>query len=137
MTNPQLQQLRQAAEKATPGPWRVEVDPYGQTDKDGNPRVWGVYGPESTVDYGDGCERSEPRIIETDCGVYEPEWNDAAYISIANPTTVLALLDQLAAVTAARDEACGYAEEYLHARNTVVTPERESKIDQLRKVGQP
>lgn len=43
---------------------------------------------------------------------------------------------QLAAMTAARDEACGWAEEYLYARNTVVTAEREARIAELRKVGQ-
>lgn len=42
---------------------------------------------------------------------------------------------QLAAMTAARDEACDLAEEYLFGRNTVVTPEREARIQGLRAVG--
>ncbi len=79
--------LRELAEAATPGPWTVDCD---ESDlRDGEPRVAGVYGPEQMIDYGMGPERVRTRIIETDSGVYEPKWNDAAFIAAADPTTII------------------------------------------------
>ncbi len=79
-----MDELRSAAEKATPGPWEV----YGPWHEGERP---GIEAPTpSVVVYG------HP---EDDAGVQEPA--DAAYIAAANPSEILRLLDRLDTVEAA------------------------------------
>ncbi len=75
--------LREKAEAATPGPWKA--DGWQHESYDGNYFV-----------RGDGVATEEVAHCEGS-GRYE---ENAAYIAAASPDVVLALLDQLAALTA-------------------------------------
>lgn len=86
--------LRSLAMAATPGPWTVSYEP-DDIRLDGKPRVDGIYAPDRVEDYGMGPETVSVRIVETDNGVYDPKWDNAAFIAAANPSAVLALLDEL------------------------------------------
>lgn len=82
----ELTALREAAEKATPGPWNAD-DGFGF----GEPRVMGNY---------DGDADDEGRMIVTADEVCtgadgKNEWADLTYIALANPATILKLLAAL------------------------------------------
>jgi hypothetical protein len=83
MTDVDVKSLRELASKATPGPWRKDHTGFG-----GCPIV---------VDETHGLIAKCDGIIR----MHE----DAAFIAATCPNTVIALLDQLQAMTAARDEA--------------------------------
>lgn len=127
-------QLRALATAATPGPW--EYIPTA---------------PNRGVDF----VRTELGPTVCDFGGYPPTRADAAFIAAANPTAVLALLDelrecedayeavnqsladarqQLATMTAARDEACGLAMHYLTS-DVYYTDDLRERIEKLRKIG--
>jgi hypothetical protein len=155
-----LATLRALAEKATPGPWRVDTD-----DTLGETRVTGIYGPSRKVDYGLGAEDESPQIVETDSGVYPPKLADAQFIAAASPDVVIALLDShanwegiarerhetlewvrrelgearqhLSAVTAARDELADIAANLNgDPSDCRYDPMDGERIAELRKVGQ-
>jgi hypothetical protein len=84
-----LERLRAAAEKATPGPWEITKVNVGYVNEE-----WELTGP--TVRTPNGL--ATPVVIGTP---WEP---NARFIALANPATVLALLDRLEAVERARDE---------------------------------
>jgi Fe-S cluster assembly scaffold protein SufB len=86
--------LRATAEAATPGPWESD----NTTD--------------ITDDYFEDEDRPEHQTTgwfrqgpgQVDAGDYSTlSWPDARYIALADPQTVLALLDRLGAVEAERD----------------------------------
>lgn len=81
LTNEQVQALRAAAEKATPGEWREGVD--------GNQRL---YGPDG-------------RSLDSGLIASFVRRRDLSYIAAANPQTVLALLAERDALKRERDEA--------------------------------
>lgn len=145
-------QLRALATAATPGPW--EYIPTA---------------PNRGVDF----VRTELGPTVCDFGGYPPTRADAAFIAAANPTAVLALLDeierlreserqaraltaaerldhistlgqagelskQLAAMTAARDELVGIAQQSTHCLfDGELRGRRFVRIDELSKVGSP
>lgn len=75
-----LKALREAARKATPGPWKwVEDSP--------KTHLYG-YNPVDEYDY-------VLSIYESHGGGSVPQDDDRRYMELANPTTILALLDQL------------------------------------------
>jgi hypothetical protein len=122
--------LRQLATRATPGPWEAQV----WIETDGN--EWRATGPgheEHASDSG-----SEPGSPDE-----QAAQRDAAFIAAANPSAVIALLDQLAAMTRARDAACDLAKSIawkLHREcpNDMDTEEHPTWIrilDDLRNVG--
>ena len=79
-------ELRRLAEAATPGPWSLT---------DGDPAMIGQHW---TI-----RRQGVPGILISG---FTYGWNgDAAYIAAANPAVVLALLDRLAHMTEARDNA--------------------------------
>lgn len=91
--------LRELAAAATPGPWTV--DPY-EHDQNGRqvyfPRLR-FFGSPEPGDNGRGS------VCINECrGPIAVHNATAEFIAAANPTAVIALLDQLAAMTAARDE---------------------------------
>lgn len=85
MTDEQMAALRAAAEKATPGPWNTNG--YNENEVDANDgRIVAIcFGPES---------HTEPAALA-----------NAAYIALANPAAVLALLDRVAAAEAQLERA--------------------------------
>jgi hypothetical protein len=95
--------LREAAEKATPGPWH-----YHETNKH-EPRTAYVH-----------CD--EPHFIVATCATVHhvdgAKWSDAndnaAFIALSNPANILALLDENEALTARVEE---LEEELRLARN--------------------
>lgn len=114
--------LREFAEAATPGPWKASG--WHHEKFDGNHEVKSLTGNEWV------CETNVSRLYE----------ENAAFIAAADPQTVIGLLDKLAAMTAARDEACDHWEEYaedVHRRHEFEEwPASEmQQIAELRKVG--
>ncbi|HBL4694249.1 TPA: ead/Ea22-like family protein [Citrobacter freundii] len=86
MTALNKQALREAAEKATPGEW--------------------VYLPKNTsIEYDYGSDDSQGSITYMDSGDFTQKQTDlnGAFIAAANPSTVLALLDENYRLTAERD----------------------------------
>lgn len=81
----QRQHLRELALAATPGPWTARVL------EDGSWRECQVLGP--IADPALASVFSLGQVIASVC--CEEELPDAAYIAALNPTTVLALLDEL------------------------------------------
>lgn len=80
MSNIDKRALREAAEKATSGPW--------------------VYLPKNTsIEYDYGSDDSQGSITYMDSGDFTQKQTDlnGAFIAAANPATVLALLDELEA----------------------------------------
>lgn len=78
MSNIDKRALREAAEKATPGVW--------------------VYLPKNTsIEYDYGSDDSQGSITYMDSGDFTQKQTDmnGAFIASANPSTVLALLDEL------------------------------------------
>lgn len=92
MTKPNPQHLRQLAEAATPGEWR-----QGSVEK------YHVF-----VECRDAEALGTERVLLR-MNTWFPHEDDAAWIAAASPTTVIALLDELTALRAARDEACALA----------------------------
>lgn len=96
MTTEQLEQLRELAEKATPGPWHMLW--YGRTIKAEKalmpkyadfPKSWNIARiPCRTTDYPIAHEEYEA---------------NANFIASANPTVIIELLNQLTEVTKERD----------------------------------
>lgn len=93
-----LSHLQSLLEAASPRPWRVTGSPSTSAYNDHGFIVHNILGPDRTVDYGMGPEQERTRIVETDCGHYEPHRPDADLICAA----VNALPVLLAVVTAAR-----------------------------------
>lgn len=97
--------LRELAQKATPGPWTLEYDSdsgeYGE-----NYGQWphALNGPKSKTEWNDP-ERQEQyghHVSE----ISDMSDADAEFIAAANPTVVLALLDEIATlVTQVRNQA--------------------------------
>lgn len=81
MSNIDKRALREAAEKATPGVW--------------------VYLPKNTsIEYDYGSDDSQGSVTYMDSGDFTQKQTDlnGDFIAAANPSTVLALLDELEAV---------------------------------------
>lgn len=114
--------LRELAESATPGQWR-----WGEFSKERG----GVQ--EHPMNLYAGEDRITPIIWLEPSSGWVTQWANSEWIAAANPQTILALLDQLAAVTAARDELANIAEGALHPGKGAVNRPR---IAELRKVGQ-
>jgi hypothetical protein len=108
--------LRELALKATPGPWH-QVDAMVASE------------PGADFDICDCALGSEPEDKEE----WDSALRDARYIAAASPDVVLALLDQLAAMTAARDEACDIADGLYNCDGGDLAPF--DRIAALRKVG--
>ena len=81
-------ELRELAEKATPGPWNND-GPYWHDRRDGE------------VDCT-GCVTTDPerKIVATPAPANANGNADCAFIAAADPSTVIALLDRLAAAEA-------------------------------------
>ncbi|MDQ2255070.1 ead/Ea22-like family protein [Enterobacter soli] len=73
MSNIDKQALREAAEKATPGPWRMALTKFN------------------------GITHGKFSFTKEDIIASSPEKRNAIFIAAANPATVLALLDELEA----------------------------------------
>lgn len=84
MTPDQLRELREKAEKATPGPWETAETPGFGHD----------HAPYTVVN-GDNEQITE--CWDNTPGAWKPEQNEgnAAFIAAANPQTVIALLDEI------------------------------------------
>lgn len=78
MSNIDKRELREAAEKATPGPWEMEQENIWFTDEDGYTKHLAY------VQQGDDVDDKQDHY-------------NTAYIAAANPETVMALLDELEA----------------------------------------
>ena len=120
--------LRELAEAATKGPWKAGCG-KGSASVSARDAQCAIY-------INVNREGIDGYIQET-----VDRWHaDARYIAAANPTTVLALLDELAAMTAARDEACDIADRELNAYDNMGDYDAariaELRIAELRKVGQ-
>lgn len=88
LTTEELVELRKAAEAATPGPWHREMLELSP----GGPMTIGVGSAGQPVCIMNG-------IVES------PRGNrDARYVAHANPSTLIALLDELAAAKGERDQ---------------------------------
>lgn len=153
-----VEKLRALAEAATPGSWRVDDDRICD----------GLCGDPVRYHDGSCCDHASPIgcYIERhrDCGTIGREIaneRDAAFITAAGPQTILALLDkldgfrapeahwtcqqkiddleeQLAAMTAARDEACDIIDDPNGAGGGAeeeMAPYR--RATELRKIGKP
>lgn len=91
--------LREAAEKATPGPWTCTHNSWDVSsvyDKEGGPVAAVAINPDVDEDTQDKFEGQKDAI--------------AIFIALANPTTILSLLD---ALSSARNDALEEAEERL------------------------
>jgi len=101
--------LRFLAEAAHPGPWEeddcnVVSRPIASIRTQAITRK--LAGESVTVpDFG-------PEFVCTTQQVTEQSWATAVYIAAADPPTVLALLDDVARLTAALRQACDLADEY-------------------------
>lgn len=73
MSNIDKQALREAAEKATPGPWRMALTKFN------------------------GITHGKFSFTKEDIIASSPEKRNSIFIAAANPATVLALLDELEA----------------------------------------
>ncbi len=94
MTKEARAALREAAGKATPGPWTMcDADPHFSYSA----QVFGVPGSEPHLQTGEGDELS---VAVLD-GPAERGTANARYIAAAHPAAVLSLLDRLARVEAA------------------------------------
>ncbi|GFQ14783.1 ead/Ea22-like family protein [Enterobacter hormaechei] len=81
MSNIDKQALREVAEKATPGRWEY-------------------YPGNTSIEYNvDSMDEDQGSIVYVDSGDFTQKQTDlnGAFIAAANPTTVLALLDELEA----------------------------------------
>lgn len=83
--------LRDSAKKATPGPWRIEDDE--------DSAAGAVYITQDTPDWREPIAR-----------LYG--WHDQNYLELADPTTILGLLDERDALLAERDSMKKDAERY-------------------------
>lgn len=84
MSNIDKRALREAAEKATPGPWEMEQENIWFTDAEGYTKHL-IY-----VQQGDDVDDKQDHY-------------NTAFIAEANPATILALLDELEAAERERD----------------------------------
>lgn len=97
VTTPDLDALRELAEKATPGGWRVGFND-GSGKGEGSEGCW-----VSTVDED---EQTVVRGGREDWGVPVgvPNAADARFIAAANPQAILSLLDEIDRLRAALEE---------------------------------
>lgn len=109
-----LNRLRSLALKATPGPWH-----WGERGE----QAFKLYGPKPDYKI---VAYSEPFAIAE---------SNRQFIAAASPTTVLALLDRIEALTKARDEACDIADEYSNAEDSLAAVAAGCRIAELRKAG--
>lgn len=101
-----LTELKKLAKAATPGPWDADCD-----EGEGEVEVNAGTARTSWVDHGNGIMTGTPprswrvtdRIVERD-DLWDEDFEQAAadadFIAAANPSTVLALIAQIEAVTA-------------------------------------
>lgn len=88
-----LGQLREFAERATPGPWRWDEGGDMVSDAAGD-------SDDMTTYYEPEWHKAPPTtIIKTDSGYYPPRDNDGAFIAAFNPTVCLQLLDMIQSLT--------------------------------------
>lgn len=95
MITPDLDALQAAAEAATPGPWDASRNldwAFPRTD------VITLVGGRQIVRFVDG----KPQFWCT-TGKAEQEWANAAFIALANPIAILALIDRLRKAEAVRE----------------------------------
>lgn len=118
-----LDSLRKAAEKATPGPWlHGYEDGSGKNDPGEGACITGPFGLFPVIQGGD--------MDGVAAGVLKQA--DATFIALANPATVLALLDRLdraeAVVEAARESVSdnGYSLPSRHLREALATYDQET-----------
>jgi hypothetical protein len=113
--------IREAAERATPGPWRYGYPRFTCKLQHSGPHHPGPPECRYTFDgWEDGCGRSvyrdqEPSSSDDDSSLIAGQWDydiggirhdvDAAYIAAADPTTVLALLAERDRLQRERDDA--------------------------------
>jgi Ead/Ea22-like protein len=93
--------LRALALSATPGDWRTSINAstvYVETTQAANDGT--LYGSIVWIPEDEDDRLSDDARAQ------------AAFIAAANPQAVIALLDALAAMTAARDEACELADRF-------------------------
>jgi hypothetical protein len=119
--------LRQLAEGATRGIWDSAVWHGSNEDS------WTATGPIHTF----GDDPHEPLDPESETA--KRAERDSAFIAAASPDVVIALLDQLTAMTAARDEACEIVERWCDARRidgqtTQASLDRD-RLDAIRTIG--
>lgn len=120
--------LRELAVAATPGPWRVSMSGFSvkSTDAD-RPIICSVRGGPS----------ARAKDVEAWLGI-------ADYLATANPTTVLALLDELEAAEAAYKQVRGYLQmlgttmterdEVMRQEYAALIAEKDARIAALEKV---
>jgi hypothetical protein len=89
---PDYKALREAAEKATPGPWLALPSP----PMDGYEYYWVQAQPNPILR---GFTKEIARVPHTD------QEHDAIFIAAANPSTIISLLDALAASEAKLEKA--------------------------------
>ena len=101
MTGPDVTSLRALAEAATPGPWQSRYERY----------AWELTKP---CEISPGNFSHPLNILKANSGSHDwpPAPQDAAFIAAANPTAVLALLDNLAAAEWRADAAEADREEF-------------------------
>ncbi|MGI1290723.1 ead/Ea22-like family protein [Enterobacter kobei] len=92
MSNIDKQALREAAEKATPGPWRMALTKFN------------------------GITHGKFSFTKEDIIASSPEKRNAIFIAAANPATVLALLDEIAGLEQGHCGAALLEREESHAK---------------------
>lgn len=92
MSNIDKQALREAAEKATPGPWRMALTKFN------------------------GITHGKFSFTKEDIIASSPEKRNAIFIAAANPATVLALLDEIAELEQGHCGAALLEREESHAK---------------------
>jgi hypothetical protein len=138
------QKLRDLAAAATPGPWQEGMAGTSNVVHFDGDDITGVASarPHNAAFIAAASPTTVIALLDDNdqlgeaCAKWQDHFTDTPGLAAAN-AEIVSLRFQLEAMTAARDEACCWAEEYLLARNTVVTPEREARINKLRKVGSP
>lgn len=111
LTPETLAELRRLAEAATPGPWEATIFDSGHSKFEFEASV-------CTQDVGDSICRMEGLLRTTDNERYRTDGSlDALYIAAASPDVVLGLLDRLAHMTEARDNARAEVERLIEAQH--------------------
>ncbi|WP_346921334.1 ead/Ea22-like family protein [Glutamicibacter creatinolyticus] len=100
----ELDQLRQVAERATPGPWRFDTDseedyevgiPYSEWPQT-------LYGPKNSCPSEWAVRVGDTHQVDE---INELTWEDVNHIATFDPSTVLALIERVEAAERCFDEA--------------------------------
>jgi hypothetical protein len=107
MTNEDRNALREAAIKATPGPWTCEPD----MRQEYSPHSQSYNGEEYVAGYNIS---SDSREVISEEGILADGEANAAYIAAAHPAAVLALLEQNERMREALGSIAGMTREMEH-----------------------